>query len=97
MRCPLAPCDIERSFVVTTWKKGLGDPSQWSWMVTVYYTKLHGQPPAESDIQRYFKVSAPAVHQMVVTLEQRGLIERVPGQASTIRVSLPPEVLPDLS
>ena len=48
-------------------------------------------------MQRYFKVSAPTVHQMVLTLEKRGLIERVPGQARTIRVLLPPEVLPDLA
>jgi DNA-binding MarR family transcriptional regulator len=48
-------------------------------------------------MQRDFNVSAPAVHQMVRTLEKRDLIERVPGQARTIRVSLPPEVLPDLA
>ena len=73
-------------------------PKQGQYLAFIYYyTKLHGRPPAECDMQRYFKVSAPAVHQMVVTLEQRGLIERVPGQARTIRVSLPPEVLPDLS
>lgn len=62
-----------------------------------YYTRLHGRPPAESDMQRYFKVSAPAVHQMVLTLEKRGLIERIPGQARTIRVLLPLEILPDLA
>ena len=61
------------------------------------YSKLHGQPPAQTDMQRYFKVSAPAVHQMVVTLEKRGLIERVPGQARTIRVFLPPDALPNLA
>ena len=62
-----------------------------------YYSQIHGQPPAEADMQRYFKVSAPAVHQMVLTLEKQGLIERVPGQARTIRVSLPPEALPGLT
>lgn len=61
------------------------------------YSKLHGQPPAEVDMQRYFNVSAPAVHQMVVTLEKRGLIQRVPGQARTIRVLLPPDALPELA
>jgi DNA-binding MarR family transcriptional regulator len=48
-------------------------------------------------MQRYFQVSAPSVHQMVVTLEKRGLIARVPGQARTIRVLLPPDELPDLA
>ena len=61
-----------------------------------YYTKLHRQPPAEADMQRYFRVSPPAVHQMVVKLEQLGLIERTPGQARSIRVLLQREALPDL-
>ena len=30
-----------------------------------YYTKIHGCAPAESDMQNYFKVSPPSVHQMV--------------------------------
>jgi Mn-dependent DtxR family transcriptional regulator len=61
-----------------------------------YYTKLHRRPPAEADIQRYFGVSALAVHQMVVTLEKRGLIECTPGQARSIRLLLPRSELPDL-
>ena len=61
-----------------------------------YYTKLNGRPPAEADMERYFQISAPAVHQMVVTLEKRGFIERVPGQARSIRLLLPREYLPDL-
>jgi hypothetical protein len=31
------------------------------------YTKLHRTPPAEADLQRYFKVTPPAVHAMVLT------------------------------
>jgi DNA-binding MarR family transcriptional regulator len=73
-------------------------PKQGQYLAFVhYYTKLHGRPPSESDMQRYFKVSAPAVHQMVLTLEQRGLIARIPGQARTIRVVLPFEALPALA
>ncbi len=34
------------------------------------YTKINGRPPAEADIQRYFRVTSPTVHQMIVTLEQ---------------------------
>jgi Mn-dependent DtxR family transcriptional regulator len=45
-------------------------PRQGQYLAFIYYyTKLNGQPPAETDMQRYFRVSAPAVHQMVVTLE----------------------------
>ena len=61
-----------------------------------YYRKIHGCPPAEADMQEYFKVTPPSVHQMVLTLEGRGLIERVPGQPRTIHVLLPLEELPAL-
>ncbi|PYS66061.1 MAG: MarR family transcriptional regulator [Acidobacteria bacterium] len=61
-----------------------------------YYTKIHGCAPAESDMQRYFKTSPPAIHQMILTLEKRGLIERVPGQARSIRLLIPRDELPDL-
>ena len=61
-----------------------------------YYTKLNGRPPAEADMEQYFQTSAPAVHQMIVTLEKRGFIERVSGQARSIRLLLPREELPDL-
>jgi repressor LexA len=36
-------------------------------------------------MQNYFKVSPPSVHQMVVTLEANGFIERVPGRGGTHR------------
>ena len=61
-----------------------------------YYTKLNGCPPAENDVARYFKITRPSAHQMVVTLDRRGLIERVPGQARSIRLLLAREDLPDL-
>lgn len=72
-------------------------PRQGQFLAFIYYyTKLNGRPPAEADMERYFQISAPAVHQMVVTLEKRGFIERVPGQARSIRLLLPREELPDL-
>ncbi len=61
-----------------------------------YYTKVNGQPPAEADIQRYFRVTPPSVHQMVLTLEANGCIERIPGQGRSIRLLIPREQLPDL-
>lgn len=30
------------------------------------YSYMFGQPPAEADIQRHFRVSPPSVHQMIV-------------------------------
>jgi repressor LexA len=47
-------------------------------------------------MQRYLKVSPPSIHQMILTLEKKGLIERIPGQARSISVSVPLEQLPDL-
>jgi hypothetical protein len=40
------------------------------------YIEVHGVSPAEADIQRHFRVSAPSVNQMIRTLERRGFIER---------------------
>src|SRR4029077_10998076 len=42
------------------------------------YSKINNQAPAEADFQRYFKVTAPSVHQMLKTLDQIGLIQRQP-------------------
>ena len=61
-----------------------------------YYTKLNGRPPAEADMQRYFRVTPPSVHQMVLNLELHGFIERIPGQGRSIRLLIPREQLPDL-
>jgi repressor LexA len=54
-------------------------------------------------MQRFFRVTPPAVHRMVLALEQRGLLRRVAGQARSIRllrkiardVELTVEELPD--
>ena len=61
-----------------------------------YYTKIHRQSPAEADMQRYFQVSPPAVHQMILSLEKLGLIERIPGQGRSLKLLLAREQLPDL-
>jgi repressor LexA len=70
---------------------------QGQYLAFIYnYTKINGKPPAEADMQRYFGVTPPTVHQMVVTLERRGFISREPGKSRTIKVLLPPEELPYL-
>ena len=61
-----------------------------------YYTKIHRQAPAETDLERYFRVSPPSVHEMIKTLERNGLIEKTPGQARSIRLLVQPENLPQL-
>jgi hypothetical protein len=61
-----------------------------------WYTKLHRRPPAEADLQRYFRVTPPAVHAMVLTLERQGLIDRAPGQARSIRIRIAAREIPEL-
>lgn len=60
------------------------------------YTKINRRPPAEADMQRYFRVTPPTVHQMVMNLDRKGLIERIPGQPRSIRVLVSPDGLPAL-
>lgn len=61
-----------------------------------HYQKLHRQSPAESDLQRFFRVTAPTVHTMIVTLQRRGFITRTPGAARSMRLLLPAEAIPAL-
>ena len=60
------------------------------------YRLAHGCAPAEGDMQRYFQITPPSVHSMVLTLERRGFIRRVPGQARSITLLVPPDSLPPL-
>jgi DNA-binding MarR family transcriptional regulator len=50
------------------------------------YTEINGCSPAGTDFQGYFQVSAPSVHETIKTLQRNGLIERIPGQARSIRL-----------
>jgi len=72
-------------------------PKQGQYLAFIhYYTKVHCEAPAEADLQRYFKVSPPTVHRMVLALEDRGFIERSPGQSRSIRLLITRSELPDL-
>ena len=70
---------------------------QGQYLAYIYaYTRLHRRPPAEADMQQYFRVSPPSVHQMVLTLERAGFIRRKPRIARSIELIVDPEHLPDL-
>jgi len=72
-------------------------PKQGQYLAFIYaYTQMQGRPPAEADLQRYFRVSPPSVHQMVLSLERQGLIRRQPGVARSIQLLVQPEALPIL-
>jgi repressor LexA len=77
--------------------KGEYTPRQGQYLAFIYYyTKVNGRPPAEADMQRYFRVSPPTVHQMILNLEERGLITRTPGEPRSIGLLILRERLPDL-
>jgi DNA-binding MarR family transcriptional regulator len=70
---------------------------QGQYLAFIYaYTVIQGQPPAEADMQRFFQVTPPSVHRMVLELEAKGVISRVPGASRSIRLLVEPEQLPIL-
>jgi Mn-dependent DtxR family transcriptional regulator len=72
-------------------------PKQGQYLAFVHlYMRLHRRPPAETDMQQYFSVSPPSVHQMVLTLERRGFIRRQPRTARSIELLVDPKLLPEL-
>jgi len=78
------------------------NPAPWSdrqgqYLAFIYaYTTIHRQAPAERDIERFFRVSAPSVHTMIKALEQQGFIRRQAGVARSIQLLVPCEQLPIL-
>jgi hypothetical protein len=72
-------------------------PKQGQYLAYIHlYTRLHRQPPAEADMQQYFCVTPPSVHQMVLTLERGGFIRRQPRAARSIELLVDPKLLPEL-
>ena len=72
-------------------------PLQGQYLAFIHaYTLVNGQPPAKHEIMRFFQITPPTVHRMVVTLEQAGLISRQPRQPRTIAVLVQEEDLPRL-
>jgi Mn-dependent DtxR family transcriptional regulator len=60
------------------------------------YTTLNRRPPAEADMQAFFRVTPPTVHQMVLGLERRQFIRRTPRIARSIELLIPVALLPAL-
>jgi Mn-dependent DtxR family transcriptional regulator len=59
-----------------------------------YYSKVNGYPPAQVDIQKYFVVSAPTVHQTILKLETDELISRTPRESRSLKVLIKTDELP---
>ncbi len=70
---------------------------QGQYLAFIYnYTKINGRPPAQADMQRYFQVSPPTIHDTVLRLERDGYIARTPGQARSLQILVEPSVIPRL-
>ncbi len=55
-----------------------------------------GLAPTHAELQRFFNLTAPSVNSMLIRLEQRGFIRRIPGQARAIQLSINPDQIPPL-
>ena len=72
-------------------------PKQGQYLAFIHlYSRLHRRAPAEADMQEYFRVSPPSVHQMVLTLERAGFIKRQPRTPRSIELLVDPQDLPEL-
>ncbi|MCC7539088.1 MAG: hypothetical protein IT379_22895 [Deltaproteobacteria bacterium] len=68
---------------------------QGQYLAFIYaYAKIHRCPPAEADMQRFFRVTPPSVHRMVLELESKRFIRRTPGKARSIELLVEPASLP---
>jgi DNA-binding MarR family transcriptional regulator len=59
-------------------------------------SNYEGRAPTHAALQRFFNLTPPSVSSMLVRLEQRGFIRRVPGVARAIEIAIDPERIPPL-
>jgi DNA-binding MarR family transcriptional regulator len=72
-------------------------PRQGQYLAFIHaYTLVNGRAPAQADIQRFFRVTPPSVHQMLLTLEREGLISRLPRVPRSIAILVDRADLPAL-
>ena len=55
-----------------------------------------GVAPSHADFLRFFELTPPSVNSMLIRLEQRGFIRRIPGKARAIELTLNPDWIPPL-
>jgi hypothetical protein len=61
-------------------------PKQGQYLAFIHLYAAAPRAPAETDMQEYFRVSPPSVHQMVLTLERAGLIRRQPRTPRSVEL-----------
>ena len=55
-----------------------------------------GVAPSHADFMRFFNLTPPSVNSMLIRLEQRGFIRRIPGKARAIELAINPDRIPPL-
>jgi hypothetical protein len=55
-----------------------------------------GVAPTHAALQKFFKLTAPSVNSMLIRLERRGFIRRIPHQARGIELAIEPGLIPPL-
>ena len=55
-----------------------------------------GVAPSHADFQRFFNLTPPSVNSMLIRLEHRGFIRRVPGKARAIELIINRDRIPPL-
>ena len=70
---------------------------QGQYLAFIYnHTVINGRPPAEADLQRFFSVTPPTIHEMILRLEEKGSISRRSGIARSIKLLVDPDQIPRL-
>ena len=70
---------------------------QGQYLAFIYnYSIMFRKPPAQADIMAFFETMPPTVHQMILKLNEKGLISRQPGVARSIEILVDREEIPQL-
>ena len=55
-----------------------------------------GVAPSHADLQRFFNLTPPSVNSMLIRLERRGFVRRVPHKPRAIELTIRPDWIPPL-
>ena len=55
-----------------------------------------GMAPSHADFMGFFNLTPPSVNSILIRLEQRGFIRRIPGKARAIELAINPDWIPPL-
>lgn len=89
---PTPPKSSKPSFDAPTRQQG-----QFLAFIREYMMRNHaGVAPTHAAFQKFFNLTPPSVNSMLIRLEQRGFIKRIPGQARAIQLVISPDCIPNL-